>query len=758
MAAEHAIPAPPDNMTAEEYASLCHYLGRHPSALEAAVTAALWSEHCSYKTTRKLLKLLESTGPQLLLGPGHNAGAVEIGRDAQGRQWCAVFKMESHNHPSFLEPLQGAATGVGGILRDVLAMGARPVALLDALRFGDPELALTRRLARGVVDGIAWFGNCVGVPVVGGSLTCDESYNGNPLVNVLALGLAPSDRLQRAIAGPPGTRLVLLGSATGRDGLGGATMASAIFDGQAARQRPAVQIGDPFTAKCVIEAVLEILAADLALGVQDLGAAGLTSSAFEMAVRSGGGLALDLDRVPLNQPSMQPKEILLSESQERMLIAVAPERVAEVLAVAQRWGLARAEIGRAIAEPWVRCNWRGQEVLALPSAVAGDWAPQLQRPMAAPADLEDRADLPAELHAAPATAADLIALLGDPSVASKAAIWRNYDYQVQGQTVLGPGVAEAAVIRSFEGGPALALCADSCERYAHADPRAAAAHAVAEACRNLACTGAEPLGLSDCVNFGSPGDPATMWAISETLHGIGEAARALRCPVVSGNVSLYNATADQPILPTAMIAAVGRIPGTNPPCPSGFSQIGDDIWLVGRFEPRLDSSLWARHRLGRWAGRVAPVDYAAENALAAWLRGHMAQGDLHSALDLSSGGLAVALARACLRGPKGELGCECDAAELPATAATWFGETAATVLVSCAPGRPLTLTAEQQAAGLTLQRLGAVADRQLGMNAGPLQLRLDELALPWRQSAARLVTGPPLGADFPLYVRDLCHR
>lgn len=750
--------APPANMTHEEYDLLSQRLGRPPAALEAAVAAALWSEHCSYKTTRGLLPLLDSRGPQVVLGPGHNAGAVDLGCDGDGRSWCAVFKMESHNHPSFLEPLQGAATGVGGILRDVLAMGARPVALLDALRFGDPALALTRRLARGVVDGIAWFGNCVGVPVVGGALACDPSYNGNPLVNVMALGLVPRDRLMRAISGPPGTRLVLLGAATGLDGVGGATMASAAFDDQAARQRPAVQIGDPFTAKCVIEAVLAILADDLALGVQDLGAAGLTSSAFEMALRGGGGLALELDRVPTSQPGMTPAQILLSESQERMLLAVAPARVAEVIAAAQRWGLAVADIGAATDEPWVRCRWRGEEVLALPTALAGAWAPQLDRPKAPPADLAERRALPADLDAQMATAGDLLALLGDPGVASKASIWRNFDWQVQGQTVCGPGVAEAAVIQSFDGGPRLAVGADSCERYAFADPRAAAAHAVAEACRNLACCGAEPLGLSDCVNFGSPEDPQTMWAIAESLAGVGEAARALGCPVVSGNVSLYNATGAQAVLPTAMIAALGALPGAVAPCPSGFAQPGDEIWLVGRFAPRLEGALWTRQRLGRPLGAVAAVPYASERALGAWLRDHVARGALRSAVDLSSGGLAVALARSCLRGPMGPLGCDCAAVALPATAAAWFGETAATALVSCAPGTALRWDAPQRDAGLELRRLGTVAEASAGLRAGPLQLRLDELALPWRQSAARLVSGPPLSVDFPLHVRDLCHR
>ncbi len=756
----------PKSMSALEYRTLVGQLGRSPNALELTVVAALWSEHCSYKSTRHLLPLLRGEAPQLVLGPGHNAGAVAIGQDPHGHDCCAVFKMESHNHPSFLEPIQGAATGVGGILRDVLAMGARPIALLDALRFGDPQLPLTRRLAQGVVEGIAWFGNCVGVPVVGGNLACASAYNGNPLVNVLALGLVRRDRLQRAVTGPPGSRLVLLGAATGRDGVGGATMASATFSAEpqdSARQRPSVQIGDPFVANCVIQATLEVLGAELALGLQDLGAAGLTSAAFEMAVRSGTGLHLDLDRVTLCQAGMTPEEILISESQERMVIAAAPEQVAAVCAVARRWGLAAEEIGQVIAEPVVRCNWRGAQVLELPTAVADGWVPQVLRPSAKPAPWAQPPPVAPPRLPARASAAQWLALLGDPAIASKAALWRNFDWQVQGGTAVGPGLAEAAIVQTWPGGPSLALTADCCERYARAAPRAAAQHAVAEACRNLACTGAAALGLTDCLNFGSPEDPETMWSIIETFEGLGDAARALGCPIVSGNVSLYNATGDVAVPPTAMIGAVGLLPAGVAPCPAGFQGCGDEIWLVGRFRPGLAGTLWARCQGHPEQAPANEVDFAAELALGQWLCGEVAAGRLRSALDVSAGGLAIALAKACLRGAAAGLGCDCAAAALAPgphsadSAELWFGETSAAAVVSCAPDTRLGLTADQQAAGLTLQRLGTVLPGEQGVRAGPLHLGLDELARPWRESVARLLSVPPVGADFPLYVRDLCN-
>lgn len=748
----------PKAMDRQEYGALVEHLGRLPNALELAVTAALWSEHCSYKSTRHLLPLLHGDAPQVVLGPGHNAGAVTIGGDEQGQEYCAVFKMESHNHPSFLEPIQGAATGVGGILRDVLAMGARPIALLDALRFGDPQLPLTRRLAQGVVEGIAWFGNCVGVPVVGGNLACGADYNGNPLVNVLALGLVRRDRLQRAVTGPPGSRLVLLGAATGRDGVGGATMASATFSGaprHSAAQRPAVQIGDPFVAKCVMEATLQILDARLVLGVQDLGAAGLTSSAFEMALRSGTGLLIDLERVHLCQPSMAPEEILLSESQERMLVAAAPDQVAAICAIAARWGLAASEIGEVTEEAVICCRWRRAVVLQLPTEVAGSWVPQRHRAAQAPAVLAGAdAELRALRQLAPAPD-HWLALLGAPAIASKAALWRNFDWQVQGATTAGPGQCEAAVVQTWPGGPALALTADCCERYARAAPRAAAAHAVAEACRNLACTGAAPLGLTDCVNFGSPEDAGTMWSIAETFHGIGQAARALGCPVVSGNVSLYNATGDRAVPPTAMIGAVGLLPAEVAPCPSGFQVPGDEIWLVGRFRPDLAGSLWAQLQDQALESAVAPVDFGAELALGEWLRTQVAASRIRSALDVSAGGLAVALAKACLRGPQGGMGCACAAprrqqdASGASDAELWFGETSGCAVVSCAPASPLILTADQQRAGLALERLGTVLLAKGGVQAGPLQLGLDELARPWRESVARLLSVLPVGADFP---------
>jgi phosphoribosylformylglycinamidine synthase len=538
----------------DEYQRILDGLGRAPTLTELGVFSVMWSEHCSYKSSRVHLKRLPTTGPRVLVGPGENAGAVDIGDGL-----AAVFKMESHNHPSYIEPYQGAATGVGGILRDVFTMGARPVALMDSLRFGRREHPRTRALVKGVVAGIGGYGNCMGIPTVGGETRFDASYDGNCLVNAFCCGVVRHDGIFLGTAAGAGNPVFYVGARTGRDGIHGATMASEEFGEGSEEKRPTVQVGDPFQEKLLLEACLELMQRGCIVGIQDMGAAGLTSSSVEMAGRGGAGLLLALDKVPTREPGMTPYELLLSESQERMLLVLEKGREAEVFEVFGKWDLQAAEVGVVTEDGTWRCTWHGEEVAAIPVPMLTDEAPSYRRPMAAPAPAPPMPDMPHPTD----LGATLCALMADPDIADTSWIWRQYDHQVGTDTVIVPG-ADAALVRVKGTNKFLAFVCDANGHHVALDPRVGTAGQVAECARNLACVGATPIGLTDCMNFGNPEKPEIMWQFSESVDGMAEACRAFDVPVVSGNVSLYNETEGRGILPTPGLAMVGLCEGAPP--------------------------------------------------------------------------------------------------------------------------------------------------------------------------------------------------
>ncbi|HLE82779.1 MAG TPA: phosphoribosylformylglycinamidine synthase subunit PurL [Thermoanaerobaculia bacterium] len=667
-------------LSAEEYERLRGALGREPSYTELGVASALWSEHCSYKSSKVYLRELPTTGPNVIQGPGENAGIVDLGLD-----WVAAFKIESHNHPSFIEPYQGAATGVGGILRDVFTMGARPVAVMDALFFGDLDAPRMRHLVDGVVRGVGDYGNCVGVPTIGGQTVFHPSYNGNILVNAFALGIARRDRIFHARATGPGNPVLYVGSRTGRDGIHGATMASESFGEESEAQnevkRPTVQVGDPFTEKVLLEACLEAMRTGSIVAIQDMGAAGLTSSGFEMAERGGTGLRLELDRVPLREAGLGPYEIMLSESQERMLLVARRGREGKVAEVFRRWGLEVVPIGEVAAGGRALLTFGGETVADLPVAALTDQAPVYRRPAAEPADLARR-QAPPEVPEAEDPMAALRALLATPEFGSKEWIWRQYDHSVRTSTVRGPG-GDAAVLLLKGTNSGIAMTADVNPVYCALDPRTGGAQAVAEAVRNLACVGAEPLGLTDCLNFGNPERPEIMWQFAEAVRGMAEACRALEVPVVSGNVSFYNETGETSVHPTPTIAMVGLIPDVDYLPEAWFAAAGDRIVLLGESRPQgraeFGGSAYLRLLHGVEQGRPPAVDLAAEARLAELLRTLAFQGTARTLHDLSEGGLAVALAEAAIgRG----LGARVALALAPAEL---FAESQARALVACAP-------------------------------------------------------------------------
>ncbi|MFZ5481419.1 MAG: phosphoribosylformylglycinamidine synthase subunit PurL [Myxococcota bacterium] len=628
-------------LTPDEYQRVLDALGREPTLPELGVFSVMWSEHCSYKSSRVHLKRLPTTGPRVLIGPGENAGVVDVG---DGLAVC--FKMESHNHPSYIEPYQGAATGVGGILRDVFTMGARPVALMDSLRFGAWDHPKTRSLVHGVVAGIGGYGNCMGIPTVGGETRFDVSYDGNCLVNAFCAGVVRTDRIFLGTTGGPGNKVFYLGNKTGRDGIHGATMASEEFGAGSEEKRPTVQVGDPFYEKLLLEACMELMAGDAIVGIQDMGAAGLTSSSVEMAGRAGNGLRLHLDRVPMRESGMTPYELLLSESQERMLVVIKPGREAEVFAIFRKWDLDVAEIGEVSDDGVWRCFWHGDEVAAIPVPVLTDAAPKYDRPQRAqPAPMPVPEGL---TH--PDTFRDvLLLLMASPDVCDKRWIWRQYDHQVGTDTAIAPG-ADAALVRIKGTDKHLGFVCDSNGHHVGLDPFVGTAGQVAECARNLACVGAEPVGLTDCMNFGNPEKPEIMWQFARSVDGMAEACRALDCPVVSGNVSLYNETDGRAILPTPGLAMVGLYEGPTPKVRARFGRPGLEVALLGRLgEGHLGGSLYLREAHGlRGVGAPPLVDYAAEKALHVALRRLVRECLVEVAHDLSDGGLAVALGECCL--------------------------------------------------------------------------------------------------------------
>ncbi|MDW8167290.1 MAG: phosphoribosylformylglycinamidine synthase subunit PurL [Acidobacteriota bacterium] len=644
------------DLTPEEYARIVERLGRDPNPVELGMLAAMWSEHCSYKSSKVHLRRLPTSGPRVLQGPGENAGVVDIGDG-----WCIVFKIESHNHPSFIEPYQGAATGVGGILRDIFTMGARPIAVLDSLRFGPLTDPRNRAIMDGVVRGIADYGNCFGVPTVGGEVFFAECYARNPLVNAMAVGLARREQIFYARASGPGNTVLYVGAKTGRDGIHGARMASAEFTESALEQRPAVQVGDPFMEKLLLEACLEALRTNAIVGLQDMGAAGLTCASCEMGARAHTGIELDLDRVPQREAGMSAYEILLSESQERMLLVVRAGHEREVKEIFAKWGLDAVEIGRVTDDGRLRVFHRGHLVADLPNRLLAEEAPVYHRPMK-PVTTGDEVEWD-RVHAEPAPLEEVLRqMLRSPNLASKQWVYRQYDHMVRTNTILLPG-ADAAVLRIKETRKAIALTLDGNGRYCHLNPRAGARLAVAEACRNLVVTGALPIACTNCLNFASPERPEVMWAFSEVIDGMAEACAVFETPVTGGNVSFYNETEGRGVYPTPVIGMLGLIEGVNYfpanhgdverrnrpslPITPWFKTEGDLIVLLGRTGDDLGGSEYLAWIHGLVGGGVPRLDLQLERAVQRACLRAIAEGIIKSAHDCSDGGLAIALVECC---------------------------------------------------------------------------------------------------------------
>ena len=764
-------------LTDEELDAVRDRLGRDPNDVELAMFSVMWSEHCSYKSSRPLLATLPTRGEGVVAGPGENAGVISIGDGL-----AVAFKIESHNHPSAVEPYQGAATGVGGILRDIFTMGARPIAVLDALRFGDPSDARTRHLVDGVVRGVGGYGNCVGVPTVGGELVFDPSYAGNPLVNVMAIGLLEERFLTLAKAPGPGNVVVLFGSATGRDGIGGASvLASATFTHDDPSKRPSVQVGDPFAEKLLIEASLELIERGLVEGLQDLGAGGITCATSETADRAGTGMLVDLDAVPRREPDMAPFEVLISESQERMLAIVRPDHVAAVREVCERWGIPCAVIGRVTADADIRVIGGGLVADAsadgglAPAPAATELARIPARALTSDAIVHERiATPPPRRRAAPAPGAPeepvdrlpergmdpgavLVALLGSPNLSSRRSVFEQYDSTVQVNTVTGPGRG-AAVLRVKGTTKGLVASTDANAAVGGLDPWLGAAMSVAEATRNVAITGARPLGVTNCLNFGDPTRPEAFWQLSEAVRGLGDACRALGLPVTGGNVSLYNESPAGAILPTPEIGVVGLIEDVATLVGPAFVEHGDEIILVGEAAPGMAGSEYAR--LGGLAVEDGPpaLDLDCERHVQAFMREAVGRGLVASAQDVSGGGLAVALAECAMWSG---LGASVRIRIAHSPAVDLFGESPSRVIVTTRPRHAPAVELLARQHGLPVEALGSVGGDRLVVElagagatgaaeergsrvADPIDVAVSDLAHTWDHGLARA-----LGWDSP---------
>lgn len=705
-----------EGLTLSEYEEIVKRLGRHPNKAELGMFGVMWSEHCCYKNSKPLLSQFPTQGDRILVGPGENAGVVDFGNGLR-----IAFKIESHNHPSAIEPFQGAATGVGGILRDIFTMGARPIAILNSLRFGNLDNPHTKRIFQGVVEGISHYGNCIGVPTVGGEVYFDAAYRGNPLVNAMAIGLMETDEIVKAGASGIGNPVLYVGSTTGRDGMGGASFASAELTDKSMDDRPAVQVGDPFLEKSLVEACLEAFKTGAVVAAQDMGAAGITCSTSEMAAKGGVGIELDLDKIPVRETGMIPYEYLLSESQERMLFVAQKGREQELIDIFERWGLHAVVAGVVIEEPIVRILHQKQIAAEIPASALADNTPIYHRELltnppeyAMQAWLWQESSLPEcyvngivlpllnQKYNEIETVAEklfnwekiLLKMLDIPSIASKKWIYRQYDHQVQNNTIILPGGADAAVIRVREvnGNPNLAkvgiaATTDCNARYVYLQPYEGAQLAVAEASRNLSCVGAEPIAVTDNLNFGSPEKPVGYWQLHHACKGIADACREMQTPVTGGNVSLYNETVDsegnpQPIYPTPVIGMVGLIPDISQICGQGWQNEGDLIYLLGKFQPSLGASEYLATIHNLVAGKPPQLDFELEKKVQASCRHAIRQGWVKSAHDCSEGGISVALAESCL---SGNLGCEVILPEIEGRFdALLFGEMASVIIVSIA--------------------------------------------------------------------------
>jgi len=690
-------------LTDEEYGKIKGALGREPNLTELGIYSVMWSEHCSYKSSRVHLKRLPTTAPWVICGPGENAGIIDIG-DGQ----AAIFKMESHNHPSYIEPYQGAATGVGGILRDVFTMGARPVANMNALRFGSPDHAKTRHLVSGVVAGIGGYGNCVGVPTVGGETTFDESYNGNILVNAMTVGIADQDKIFYSAAAGIGNPVVYVGSKTGRDGIHGATMASAEFSEDSEEKRPTVQVGDPFTEKLLIEACLELMASDAIVAIQDMGAAGLTSSAVEMASKGGVGFEMNLDLVPQREDGMVPYEMMLSESQERMLMVLKPGREKFAEAIFHKWGLDFAVIGKINDSNHLQLHFKGGVAADIPIDSLTEEAPAYHRPFEegkkrphlAAADVPEPNDL----------TESLMTLMGGPNMSSRRWIWEQYDHMVMADTIGRPG-GDAAVVRVHGTNKALAISTDCTPRYCEADAHEGAKQAVAETWRNITAVGGTPLAITDCMNFGNPEKPRIMGQFKQAVDGISEACTALDYPVISGNVSFYNETNGHAVKPTPGIGGVGLLKDATRRASINFKRAGDTILLVGETKGHLGASIFLKEVLGREEGAPPPVDLDAEMKNGSFIRSLIEDGMVDTCHDLSDGGLVCALADMCLSGKMGA-DLKYAAQDIP-DHALLFGEDQARYLIAVPSDKASAILKKARGEGIIIENIGTTGGATL---------------------------------------------
>ncbi len=697
------------NLTGEEYQKIIDILGREPNLTELGMFSVMWSEHCSYKSSRVHLKKLPTTGPRVVQGPGENAGAVDIGDGL-----CVVFKMESHNHPSFIEPYQGAATGVGGILRDIFTMGARPIALLDSLRFGELHSPKNRHLMKGVVAGIAGYGNCMGVPTVGGEIVFNDIYSLNPLVNVFCLGLAHTDRIFRGTAAGVGNPVIYFGSKTGRDGIHGATMASDSFDDQSEQKRPTVQVGDPFTEKLLLEACLELMERDLLVGIQDMGAAGLTSSSCEMASRAGNGIELDLTVVPRREPGMTPYEIMLSESQERMLMVAKAGKEEECIEICRKWDLDVAVVGKVTADGILRVLDQGKVVAEVPAKALADDGPRYERPYQPPAyqDMLTNLNYDAIPDVKDGNAA-LLTLLQSPTIASKRWVYEQYDHMVRTNTTVRPG-SDAAVVRIKGTKKAVAMTVDCNSRYCLLNPYEGARLAVAEAARNLVCSGAAPIGLTDCLNFGNPERPDIMWQFAMAIEGMKDACEHFRIPIVSGNVSFYNETNGLSIYPTPMLGMVGLIEDAERTMTQWFKQDGDVVIVLGSTREDLGGSEYIKVVHAREQGSPPYLSLDAEQALHGCVLSLIHDGLLQSAHDCSEGGVAVALAESCMSGSERALGAMVTLTKGRLRKdAVLFGESQSRVVISAKPIHRQAILDRASQFGVPGEVVGAVSGDRL---------------------------------------------
>ena len=700
-------------LTDDEYEAIRARLGRDPSYTELAMFSVMWSEHCSYKSSRVHLRKMPTEAPHVVLGPGEGAGIVEV---APGT--LVAWKIESHNHPSFVEPFNGAATGVGGIVRDILSMGARPIALMDPLRFGPPTDPKNAYLVDGVVHGISSYGNSIGVPTVGGETIFEDCYAENPLVNVACLGFVEGPLMVGRAEGV-GNKVILIGSSTGRDGIGGASvLASAEFDEAAGDKRPSVQVGDPFTEKLLIEATLELIRSGLVVGVQDLGAGGISCPTAEMASKAGTGLRVDIDHVHRREPGMEPFEVMISESQERMMVVVTPDKVDAVLAVAAKWHLDANLIGDVTDTRNLEVSSEGTLVADVPAVALADEAPAYERPFREPSWIAEVRDAPVGDEAPGDLQTALLAVLGSPNVASKKWIWEQYDHMIFLGTLEGPG-GDAAVIRLPDREHAVAISVDGPARYCYLDPYEGARLAVAEAARNVAAVGARPLAITNCLNFGNPEKPGVMWQFAEATRGIADACAALGTPVTGGNVSFYNETSGRAIYPTPVIGMLGALDALDDAVGMGFADDGDTIVLLGATDPSdMGGSEFAKVIHGRVGGRPPRLDLEAEKRLHSLLHRAARSGLLASAHDLSKGGVAIALCESALRGGRGF------EVEVAGDHRALFAESPSRAVVSCAPDSLRALRGIADELNVPFAEIGTVGGTSVAI--GSLRIALEE--------------------------------